>query len=434
MAMRLAIVGAGPKAAAIVARAAILRDVLVGKKAPEILVFERESIGAAWSGEGRFSSGFLTLCTPGEKDVGYPYGDVAVLGPVSRPIGPELFAHFSWGAYLVSRGRFGDWVDRDRDHPSHARFADYLDWVFGQAMQDTIVAEVRRVWHSGDKWVLDYSKKGAERRVVVDGVVLTGAGKPRMVEGASSLPPGRVFDAENFWPARNLFLTDKKIEVAVAGDGGSAGAIVAWLADRFSETQSRIWSVSPMGTLFPRGDGHAERRWFTNPEDWELLDVAHRRKLIERTEAGVVSLRNKRTIDRSERVEYEHGKVRSVELDDDDKLALRIEYGASRSKPLSADYLINAIGFDSWSRLALVDHRAARALAGPRTDANGEALDKARVRAEMAILPDLSMSGSDRFPPGLHVPALADMARGPGMSNLGCLGLMAASILKPYVR
>ena len=62
MAKTLAIVGGGPKAAAIVARAAVLRDVLGAGHVPEILVFERRSVGAAWSGESGFSSGYLTLC------------------------------------------------------------------------------------------------------------------------------------------------------------------------------------------------------------------------------------------------------------------------------------------------------------------------------------------------------------------------------------
>src|SRR3546814_20684130 len=68
----LAVIGGGPKAAAIVARAATLRELLGAAKVPDVLVFEKRAIGSAWSGDGGYSSGPLTLCSPAEKDVGVP--------------------------------------------------------------------------------------------------------------------------------------------------------------------------------------------------------------------------------------------------------------------------------------------------------------------------------------------------------------------------
>src|SRR3546814_1038759 len=72
----LAVIGGGPKAAAIVARAATLRELLGAAKVPDVLVFEKRAIGSAWSGDGGYSSGHLTLCSPAEKDVGFPYSEV----------------------------------------------------------------------------------------------------------------------------------------------------------------------------------------------------------------------------------------------------------------------------------------------------------------------------------------------------------------------
>src|SRR3546814_17456791 len=68
----LAVIGGGPKAAAIVARAATLRELLGAAKVPDVLVFEKRAIGSAWSGDGGYSSGHLTLCSPAETDVGIP--------------------------------------------------------------------------------------------------------------------------------------------------------------------------------------------------------------------------------------------------------------------------------------------------------------------------------------------------------------------------
>jgi len=47
--------------------------------------------------------------------------------------------------------------------------------------------------------------------------------------------------------------------------------------------------------------------------------------------------------------------------------------------------------------------------------------------------PDLSLPTGLGLPAGLHFPSLAGLAHGPGMSNLGCLGLMAAAVLDPYL-
>ncbi len=94
----IAIVGGGPKAAAIVARAAVLRDLLGVNNVPDILVFEKTAVGSAWSGGGGFSSGHLTLCSPAEKDVGFPYVET-VARKTRAPVAPALHARFSWSSF-----------------------------------------------------------------------------------------------------------------------------------------------------------------------------------------------------------------------------------------------------------------------------------------------------------------------------------------------
>src|SRR3546814_18362589 len=94
----VAVIGGGPKAAAIVARAATLRELLGAAKVPDVLVFEKRAIGSARSGDGCYSSGHQTLCSPAEKDVGFPYSTVRArhthehLRPDERSVGEEGFS------------------------------------------------------------------------------------------------------------------------------------------------------------------------------------------------------------------------------------------------------------------------------------------------------------------------------------------------------
>jgi mycobactin lysine-N-oxygenase len=430
LAKRLAIVGAGAKAAAIVARAAALRALGV-PDVPEVVVFEANDIGAAWSGQGGFSDGVATLCTPGEKDVGFPYPEIARRGSAREAVGPYLFAHYSWSAYLVARGRFMDWVDRGREHPTHADWAGYLQWVFTQAGQAVQRARVREVQPRGGRWLVSFSEDSGPALVEsFDGVVLTGTGRAKGIDVDASVPAGRIFDAETFWSSRNSVLSGADTTVTVVGDGGAAGTIIAWLVEHFAEGERSVLCLSSMGTLFPRGDGHSERRWFSDPADWHMLSPKHRRKLMERTEAGVISLRNKRTIDRSSKVQMHIGRadratwsgpVGSASGD----ISLENSYDGQAGVSIKTDFLICAIGFDPWSLLELVDAAPAQKLA--------RGSNHVREQVEAGITADLALPPLSGLPAGLHVPALAGFAHGPGMGNLGCLGLMAQAVLKPYL-
>lgn len=428
MGKTLAVVGAGAKAAAIAARAAALRE-LGASGVPEIVVFEQDHVGAAWSGKGGYSSGYLTLCTPAEKDMGFPYDDPPYAGTVEKRLAATLFSRFSWPAYQVAGGGYSEWVDRGRDYPSHAAWARYLKWVFAQAAQSVTIARVTAVHRKGGRWYLSFVEDGKEKSLTADGVVLTGTGQSRAIPCDAAIPAGRVFDSETFWPARAAFLQIETGTIAVAGDGGAAGTIVAWLAERLAEQAVRILSVNPLGTLLPRGDGHAERRWFSAPEEsegWASLSLDDRRKLIDRTEAGVISMRNKRLIDRSSMVEYVKGKVRKAQWDEDE-IKLMIQYGSAPAKSLAADYFISAIGFDRWSLLGLIDEPAVEVLLDPKNESLRDLVER-DMQADLSLPPVSGLRCE-----GMHVPALASLAHGPGMANLGCLGLMAARVLKQYL-
>ena len=421
MAKTLAIIGGGPKAAAIVARASVLRDHKVG--VPDILVFERRRVGSAWSGQDGYSSGHLTLCSPAERDVGYPYVEPTDFG-AQPAISQELFGRFSWSAFLVDTGRFAEWVDRGRDHPTHAVFAAYLQWVFVQAEAVVTSGEVLRVERvASGRWnIVCQNDAGREFEGEVDGVVLTGAGEARPIAlDAAAQTSGRVLDAETFWSRRDEVAA--AAEIAVAGAGGAAGAIIAWLAQATAERQTALYAISPLGTLFPRGDGHAERRWFSDPTNWRELTIADRRKILQRTEEGVISERNKRTIDAARNLEHVMGYAKRVRATGTD-LTIGIEYDGKPRGSVGADFLINAIGFNPWSLLKCVTGSASLLT---------EDAAKDRASIEEEILPDLSLPLRAGLGAGLHVPVLSALSRGPAMGTLGALGLMAQSVLSPYI-
>jgi mycobactin lysine-N-oxygenase len=426
MAKRLCVVGAGPKAAAIVARAAVLRDVAPDRDVPEIVVVERDEVGAAWSGAFGFSSGFLTLCSPPERDVGFPYVDfVRRLGRV--PLAQPLFGRFSWSAFLVATGRYAEWVDRDRGYPSHRSWAQYLRWVFEQARQPILRAEVTSIEPAAGKpWLVRVRKSGGDRfKFETDGVVLTGAGKAKLVPLKGVVPADRVYDAESFWAARDRFAALDEATIAVVGDGGAAGTIVAWLADRLGERRASIISISPAGTLLPRGDGYAERRWFSDPSEWIGLSEADRRRLLERTESGVVSLRLKSIIDQASNVGYRAGRAVSAEWDGQE-LRIELQYAGRPADPVGSHYLVNAIGFDPWTLLEPVKGHLADRIRNP-------VHSEYRLRVESLMEPDLSLPRLLGNPGGLHIPVLAGFAHGPGMGTLGSLGLMSSAVLDRYL-
>lgn len=425
MPKKIAVVGAGPKAAALVARAAALRTVLPDASLiPELVIFEKDAVGAAWSGDGQFSSGFLELCTAPEKDVGFPYHEADCRPGHKRAIASEIFGRFSWQAHRIAVDLYSEWVDRGRRHPSHAQWAAYLRWVFAEAGVKPVFANVNAIRPRGKKWSLDYSEAGQAKTISVDGVVITGTGAPRIIPAQPGIPADRLLDSESFWPNRGQVKLGPDRAIAVVGDGGGAGAIIGWLADRYAEEDVSIISISPAGTLFPRGDGYAERRWFSDPTEWSELEIEDRENILKRTEAGVISARNKKRIDRSPLLTYVRGHAGEV-VWNGYALDISVTYRKRPAPSVEADYLVSAVGFDSWTLLQLVDHPNIADILGPS--------DALRKQIRIDFPANLAMPPVSRLPDGLHVPALADLAQGPGMGNLGCLGLMAAAILDDYI-
>lgn len=109
----LAVVGAGAKAVAVAAKAAVLRE--MGVATPEIVAVERTEVAANWRATGGWTDGAHRLGTSPEKDVGFPYRSALVAGRNAEL--DERMTRYSWQSYLIATGQFAEWVDRGRPAP-----------------------------------------------------------------------------------------------------------------------------------------------------------------------------------------------------------------------------------------------------------------------------------------------------------------------------
>ena len=474
---KIVIVGAGAKAAAIVARAVVLRQHFP-EETPEITVIERTSIGAAWSGDAGFSDGGGALCTPPEMDIGFPYsrfplargpyGDQAI-DPAVRAVfdsGPNirlgLLRGFSWQRFLLDQAAatdnaFADYVLRGRPYPSHGVWARYLRWVFREAgaAANVITGEVthaaRQILSTGEEagWRIEYRTASGQQHMTADAVVLTGTGEP--IRMPTACPPGEMIprphllDGANFWDhvqdfrdiAHEGHPTIKDLVIAVIGSGGGAATILDWLHGTFlHRTDVILISISSLGAFLPRGDGYGERQWLADPARWtEDLTPKKRREILKRTDQGVISARLKAAIDQSDRIVFEPERVARLDwvppgaLPGSEQFQIRFEredkkppnhtgpWLKDRRRP--ATHIIQATGFDPWSVLDVIDDPSGSALGQNRSE---------REHIEETMGWGLTLPGF----PSLHVPGLAGIL-GMGFPSLGALGLTAARILDPYV-
>ena len=120
-----AIIGAGAKAVAVAAKAAVLRE--MGVEVADVVAIERSGVAANWQAGGGWTDGRQRLGASPEKDVGFPYRSNLVPGRNTEL--DEQMMRFSWQSYLVATDQFVGWIDRGRPAPTHDTWAGYLRWV-----------------------------------------------------------------------------------------------------------------------------------------------------------------------------------------------------------------------------------------------------------------------------------------------------------------
>jgi mycobactin lysine-N-oxygenase len=408
MSSTLAIIGAGAKAVAVAAKAAVLRD--MGVEVADVVAIERSGVAANWRAGGGWTDGRQRLGTSPEKDVGFPYR--STLAPGRNAEVDEHMTRFSWQSYLVATDQFVGWVDRGRPAPTHDTWAGYLRWVADVVDLKVVRGEVVQISVDESRWVLNTR----ESTFNADAVMVTGPGQPErsMLSGDP-----RVLSIAQFWERAGRHDRIVADNVAVIGGGETAASI---LNELFHHRVSAITAISPQATLFTRGEGFFENSLFSDPTGWRSLTQAERRDCIARTDRGVFSARVQETLLADERITHQRGRVARV-ADRDSRIWITLSTdncGEALETLHRFDLVIDGSGADPLWFLPLLSPGAVDLLevgvGGPLT---GE-------RLEESIGHDLAVSG---VTPKLVLPNLSGVNEGPGFPNLSCLGLLSDRVL-----
>lgn len=425
---RIAIIGGGAKAAAIAARASVLNRVL--DRRIEVTVFEEIEIGANWSGSGGYTDGEAPLCTPAERDLGFPYN----VGR-HRGVNEILYAEFSWPAYLVSLGEaaFKDWVNRGRRPPSHGDFARYLAWAVAKSKAAVVKGRVSRLRPLKGGWRVSVTGGDTPTHGPFDGVVVTGPG-PALSQIQRVGTSDRVVDGRAFWHDPDAFLErGRKYEepLVIVGAGGTSAAIAA-RAVRHGAVSSVV-IIGDQAALFARTESFFESQLFSEDELWKSLAPQTRRDFVDRLNRGVVWATISDTLSRSNKVGFRAGRGQRIETtlarmrdgSTIEELAVHFRRGTHLSGVIPAGLVVDASGFDSWWFMDLLPKGYRK-----RVDGKDDRARKARRRrVSDAMSEDLALF--DKTPGPIHAPMLSQSV-GPGFASLMVLGSMSERVLRRY--
>lgn len=423
---RIAVIGGGPKAAAISAKAHCIN---LTRRQLEVRLFEKAEWGGAWTGTNGYTDGEQRLCTPVERDVGFPYGEGLLNAGGVR----TLFQEFSWSSFLVEADGnpegYRNWVDRGRKPPPHGVYAAYLAWVIKKARVHRTNAEVTAVDRANGKWTVIYRRGSQEwSDENFDAVVFTGTGPA--IRGFAHEEDPRIIDGVSFWVDPKGFLAraeSTEEPIVIAGSGGTSAAIAAWIV---REKAGRpVLIIGNQAALFTRTESFFENALFSDEEAWAALNLNERVGVTQRLTRGVVWASVSEILSASRDVRFRPGRVEAAVVQpaiDGAPAELRVEVKdalGSRTDP--ACLIIDAAGFNAWWFADILpDDLRQRTVAA---DAEKLAAHRRDLCANMR--PDLSLDlGAD----GLHAPMLSQ-AQGPGFASLMVLGGMSERILRPYV-
>lgn len=463
----LLIIGAGPKAIAIAAKAEALRR--HGYTVPRIVILEAgDGPAHHWGGEGGYTCGTHQLGTPPEKDVGFPYQAAEWIGSEGLAISRYMLGTYSWHAYCVNQqntmresapeARYSEWIDRGKPAPTHAVWCDYLRWVAGNlnwsdtggGIETGTAVEEIGLTENGNQWRLTARRNGRSQIFEGEGLVITGPGEPKFgnnqvisqrIKGA--IDNELVFDGASYWLPDSLakfkafdeMNLDTSVEaqvaektIAVIGGGETAASVVLDLLDRVP-TLEKIFILTTEGHIFSRGESYYENMIYTDPgEHWASRPAQHRRNFIRRTDRSVFSQASLRVIDIDRRIQIVPCKVDRLEPAIDRKIVSIYGDVGGEYTEYPTNLAIAAMGFNALSFRSRMTDRRLRILAEMEEDSI-----ESRITTDLS-LSVRSMAGwqlSESLK--LHLPLVAGFTQGPGFPNLSCLGTLADRILRPYV-
>lgn len=419
---KIAVIGGGPKAAAIAAKAHALCQTNIANV--EVTIFEQYSIGANWSGKHGYTDGVQRLCTPAVRDIGYPYGNE--LGGVVRD---WMHDEYSWAAYLHSMSpRFSHWVDSGMKPPTHGEFTAYLQWVVRKSAARVMLGRVNSLIPHGPKWRVRVAPTGSARRAQTheeefDAVVVSGPGPARTLAGKGG--GSSIFDGVDFWTRTREFTkaVDKKsteAQIVIIGGGGTAAAALSWIA-RHGYDKHEIVMVAKQGALFTRGNSVFENRLFSDNGAWKTLSKTTRDAFFKRLNRSVVWESVMRDIEVVQNLTFVDGEAKRYTVDSKGYLTVFAQRDDNQVTKLRPAAVINAAGFDDWWFLSLVEGLA------PSVASSDDF--RASLRGNMKD--DLSFSHPSWNFPRLHVPAHSSV-HGPGLGSLMTLGSMSDRVLRTY--
>ncbi|WP_345493388.1 SidA/IucD/PvdA family monooxygenase [Nocardia callitridis] len=413
---RLLVLGAGPKAMAVAAKAHVLRA--LGLPTPQVVVVEAQVVGGNWLPTGGWTDGRHRLGTSPEKDVGFPYHSTWARG--HNPAINEAMAAFSWTSFLIERGGYADWVDRGRQSPPHNMWARYLQWVAEKTGVEVVSAEVRAISPGGDSgqgWLVSVcDREGATSTLEADRLLITGPG--RSTHALARHP--RMLSIADFWDLADKRMLPASSRAAVIGGGETAGSAMDELVRHDVLT---ISVISPSATIYTRGESYFENSLFSDPAKWQALSVQERRDVVRRTDRGVFSVRVQESLLGDARAHHLQGRVVRVS-GQGEGVALTLRNDSRPDQVHAFDLVVDATGGQPLWFMDLFDDDATDllelALGGPVT----------QQRVETAIGHDLAVSGLGAK---LYLPNLAGLAQGPGFPNLSCLGELSDRVLSSTV-
>jgi mycobactin lysine-N-oxygenase len=425
----MTIVGAGPKAIAIAAKAYVLSE--LGFKVPKISILEHQKVGANWLPETGFTNGRVVLGDTVENDLGFPYDSLPWDEKLNSRVN-YLMQRFSWQSHLISKGKYASWIDRGRPVPDHYNWASYLEWALNQVLEAFPAVSLHFTefqnfdLSENETWIVTTKdRNNIISSFETDGIVMTGPGEIRRLEQCPSHP--RILDTKTFWENIGDFekLTEPS-KIAIIGNGESA-ATAAVVLGEISRSIETIDLVTCTATHFSRGESYTELFMYSNPikGGWLELTLQDRLDFLQRTDRGVFSLTSKQKLDQMENVHTINGWVHGVQIDPSNKIGLEIEYN-KRRKTCLYDYVIFAMGFDHLKFVTLKTSEETRQKIVQRSKI--PEWDTASV--EQSIVNDLSLNNLE---PKLHLPMLSALQQGPGFPCLGCLGHLSDRILSSWV-
>ncbi|NKX88775.1 lysine N(6)-hydroxylase/L-ornithine N(5)-oxygenase family protein [Nocardia coubleae] len=405
----LLVVGAGPKALAVAAKSHVLRS--LGLPAPRVVVVEAHAVGGNWLPTGGWTDGQHRLGTSPEKDIGFPYHSTWARGR-NREIDRAMSA-YSWTSFLIEHGTYAEWIDRGRPSPQHHVWAKYLQWVAKSIDLELVIGRVEQIRHDNRWQVRVVDADGAATELSADGLMITGPG--RSSRALAEHP--RVLSIATFWDLAGKRSLPAASRAAVIGGGETAGSALDELVRHEMLT---ISVISPMATIYTRGESYFENSLFSDPVKWNALSIQERRDVIRRTDRGVFSVRVQESLLGDSRVHHLQGRVTKV-VPAGDSLALTLTNELRADQVHNFDLVVDATGGQPLWFLEMFDQQTADqlelAVGGPLT----------QNRIESSIGYDLAVNG---LASKLYLPNMAAMAQGPGFPNLSCLGELSDRVLR----